>query len=173
MKVTTFGIKVWRALSVLFVVGALIWTYTVYPEAVAVDFNELGMPKNYLGRETVFYIAMGLILFNNVVIVAVARQIPKVPSELLPIPRRNEWRLHRDELNEHLTNWIYCLVAAINTILALSFFSLATVNSSEFKNDVFDFAWLFYLGVGMLLIIFVSLPVRLMRPTVPKEEEEL
>ncbi|HEV7347611.1 hypothetical protein [Telluribacter sp.] len=171
MKVTTFGIKVWRVFSVLLVVGALIWTYSTFPDEVAVDFDKSGLPKNYLGKEAVFYIAMGLILFNNVVIMAIVRQIPKVPSQLLPIPKRDQWHLHREELNEHLTNWLYCLVAAINTIMALSFFSLSTVNSSEFKWDVFDFAWLFYLGIGMLMIVLLSLPLRLMRPPVPEEEE--
>jgi uncharacterized membrane protein len=170
MKVTTFGIKVWRVFSVLLVVGALFWTYSTFPDDVAVDFDASGLARNYLGKETVFYIAMGLILFANVVMMAVARQIQKVPPQQLPVPKRDAWRLHRDELNEHLTNWLYSLVAAINTILALSFFALSTVNSNQFKNDIFDFAWLFYMGAGMLLLIVLALPLRLMRPPVPEEE---
>jgi uncharacterized membrane protein len=170
MKVTTFGIKVWRVFSVLLVVGALFWTYSTFPDDVAVDFDASGLARNYLGKETVFYIAMGLILFANVVMMAVARQIQKIPPQQLPVPKRDTWRLHRDELNEHLTNWLYSLVAAINTILALSFFALSTVNSNQFKNDIFDFAWLFYMGAGMLLLIVLALPLRLMRPPVPEEE---
>ena len=92
----------------------------------------------------------------------------QVPVSLLPIPNRLAWASHREELNEHLTNWLYCLVAAINTIVALSLFALATVNSNQFKQDVFSFAWLFYLGFGMLIAVFVALPIRLLRPPVPE-----
>ncbi|MPR34949.1 hypothetical protein GBK04_16705 [Cytophagaceae bacterium SJW1-29] len=135
---------------------------------VAVGFASSGMAENYLEKDTIFYIAMGLIVFNNVVIAAMARSIDKVPVSLLPIPNRRAWAEHREELNEHLTNWLYCLVAAINTIVALSLFALATLNSNQFSQDVFSFAWLFYLGLGMLILIFVSLPLRLLRAPVPE-----
>ncbi|GAB2785280.1 hypothetical protein GCM10027275_32170 [Rhabdobacter roseus] len=167
MKVTTFGIKVWRWFSVLLVVGVLMWTYATLPDLVAVDFSPAGVPENYLDKSTVFYIVMGLILFNNVVIRAVARQLVKVPVSSLPIPRREAWAQQPEELREHLTNWLYSLVAAINTILALTLLALSTVSSSQFKQDVFDFAWVLYLGLVMLTVIVVALPVRLMRPPVP------
>jgi hypothetical protein len=167
MKVTTFGIKVWRWFSVLLIVGGLAWTYSLLPDLVAVDFAASGMADHYIEKETIFYVLMGLILFNNVVIMAMARQVSKVPASLLPIPRRKLWAQHRSELDEHLINWLYCVVAAINTIMALSLFALATVNSSQYTQDVFDFAWLFYLGFGMLILIFVALPIRLLWTPVP------
>ena len=168
MKVTTFSIKIWRWFSILLVVGGLAWTYSLLSDLVAVDFASSGLAQNYLEKDTIFYIAMGLIIFNNVVIAAMAKHIARVPVSLLPIPNRLAWATHREELNEHLTNWLYCLVAAINTIVALSLFALATVNSNQFKQDVFSFAWLFYLGFGMLIAVFVALPIRLLRPPVPE-----
>lgn len=167
MKVTTFGIKVWRWFSVLLIIGSLAWTYSLLPDLVAVGFAASGMADNYIEKETIFYVIMGLIIFNNVVIMAMARQISKVPASLLPIPKRKVWARYRPELDEHLINWLYCLVATINTIMALSLFALATVNSSQYTEDVFDFAWLFYLGLGMLVLIFVALPIRLLRTPVP------
>lgn len=167
MKVTTFAIKVWRWFSVLLVVGALTWTYSLFPDMVAVGFASSGMPDYYLEKDLIFYVAMALIIFNNVIIMAMARQVAKVPLSLLPIPNRSAWAEHRDALNEHLINWLYCLVAAINTILALSLFALATVNSSQYNANIFSFAWLFYLGFGMLIVIFAALPIRMMRPPVP------
>lgn len=152
----------------LLVVGALAWTYSLLPDLVAVGFASSGMAEHYLEKDTIFYIVMGLIIFNNVVIAAMAKAIGKVPVSLLPIPNRQAWAAHREELDEHLTNWLYCLVAAINTIVALSLFALATLNSTQFKQDVFSFAWLFYLGFGMLILVFVSLPLRLFRPPVPE-----
>ena len=149
-------------------VGALAWTYSLLPDLVAVGFASSGLAEHYLEKDTIFYIVMGLIIFNNVVIAAMAKAISKVPVSLLPIPNRQVWTEHREELDEHLTNWLYCLVAAINTIVALSLFALATINSTQFKQDVFSFAWLFYLGFAMLILIFVALPVRLLRPPVPE-----
>lgn len=138
------------------------------PDMVAVGFASSGLAEHYLEKDTIFYIVMGLIIFNNVVIAAMARAIGKVPTSLLPIPNRRAWMEHREELDDHLTNWLYCLVAAINTIIALSLFALATINSNQFNQDVFSFAWLFYLGFGMLILIFVALPLRLLRPPVPE-----
>jgi hypothetical protein len=167
MKVTTFGIKVWRWFSVLLIVGGLAWTYSLLPDLVAVGFAASGMPDFYLEKDTIFYIATGLIIFNNVVIMAMARQVPKVPTSLLPVPNRKAWVDYRDQLNEHLVNWLYCLVATVNTIMALSLFALATVNSTQYNANVFSFAWLFYLGLAMLIIIFAALPIRMMRGPVP------
>jgi len=168
LKVSTFSLKIWRWFSILLVVGALGWTYSLLPDLVAVDFAPSGLAENYVEKSTIFYIVMGLIIFNNVVIRAIAKQVGKVPLNLLPVPNRRAWASFREELDEHLTNWLYSLVAAINTIVALSLFALGTLNSNQFNQDVFSFAWLFYLGFGMLIIIFIALPVRLMRPPVPE-----
>lgn len=167
MKVSTFGIKVWRLFSAVLVIGSLAWTYSLLPDLVAVDFAASGMADHYIEKSTVFYIAMGLIIVNNVAFMGMARQIAVIPTSMLPIPNKAAWADHREELNGHLTNWLYALVAAINTIVALSLFALATVNSAQYKSDIFDYAWLFYLGFGMLILIFVALPVRLMRAPAP------
>ncbi len=168
LKVSTFSIKIWRWFSILLVVGALGWTYSLLPDLVAVNFAPSGVAENYLEKSTIFYITMGLIVFNNVVIRAIAKQVSKVPLSLLPLPNRRAWTDFREELDEHLTNWLFCLIAAINTIVALSLFALGTLNSNQFKQDVFSFAWLVYLGLGTLIVIFIALPIRLMRSPVPE-----
>ena len=169
MKVTTFVIKVWRWLSLMLVIGALVWTYSVFPQTVAVDFSDTGLAERYVEKEHIFYIVMGLFLLNNVLITGLARHIPKVDPMHLPIFNKKAWSLHREALNEHLTNWLFCLVAVINTIIGMSLFALATVNSQQYKLDVFDFSWLFYVGIALLVIVFL-LPLRLLSPPVPKDE---
>lgn len=121
----------------------------------------------YLSKESVFYLVTGLIVFSNVVIPSIARQVSKVPSARLPIPHRERWISQRDDLNEHVINWLHSITAAINTIIAFSVFAIGTINSSQFKQDVFDFAWVLYAGCALLLIVVVALPFRLMRPPVP------
>ncbi|WP_439555252.1 hypothetical protein [Dyadobacter sp.] len=169
MKITTFAIKVWRWLSIIFVVGALVWTYSLFPEMVAVDFAETGLAEKYVDKEHVFYIIMGLFILNNVVISAFARHIPKVDPTYLPIPKKKEWAQFRPELSEHLVNWIYCLVSVINTIMGFSLLALATINSTQYKLDVFDFSWVYYAGIVLIVGVFL-LPLRLLWPPVPEEK---
>ena len=107
MKVTTFAIKIWRWASLLFVIGALVWTYSLFPEMVAVDFADSGLAERYVDKEHIFYIVMGLFLLNNVVITGIARHIPNVDPMNLPILKRKEWAQHRAALNEHLINWLF------------------------------------------------------------------
>lgn len=170
MKIATFSIKIWRWFSMLLVIGALVWTYSVFPEQVAVDFAESGLAEVYVNKEHLFYIIMALFILNNVVLTAFARQIPKIDASNFPIPKRKIWAEHREALNEHLVNWLYCVVAAINTVIGFSLLALATINSNQYKLDVFDFAWVFYLGLGLMLLVFL-LPLRLFWTPVPEEED--
>jgi hypothetical protein len=172
MKIGTFSIKVWRWLSMLLVIGSLMWTYSVFPEQVAVDFAASGLAEIYVNKEHLFYIIMGFFILNNVIITAFAKQIPKIDASHFPIPNRKIWSQpeHRDALNELLVNWIFCIVAGINTIIGLSLFALATINSNQYKLNVFDFAWVSYLGLVLLLLVFL-LPLRLFWAPVPKEED--
>ncbi|GGC13464.1 hypothetical protein [Dyadobacter sediminis] len=168
MKVTTFAIKVWRWLSVVLVIGALIWTYSVFPQMVAVDFSDSGLAEIYLAKEHIFYIVMALFLVNNVLIARFAKLVSNADPMHLPIPKKRIWAQHREELNEHLVNWFNCLVAAINTVIGFSLFSLATINSTNYKVDVFDFSWLYYIGVALLVIVLL-LPLRLLSTPVPED----
>jgi hypothetical protein len=168
MKVTTFFIKIWRWSSVLLVIGALVWTYSVFPDMVAVDFSDTGLAERYVNKEHVFYVVMGFFLVNNVIIAGLARQIPNMDADHLPILNRKTWALHREALNEHLTNWLFCLVAVVNTIIGFSLFALATINSMQYKMDVFDFAWVYYIGMALLIMVFL-LPLRLLFTPAPKD----
>jgi hypothetical protein len=157
-------------MSIMLVVGALTWTYSLFPDMVAVDFSKSGMAEMYVSKEHIFYVIMGLFLVNNVLISGLARQVPKMNVDQLPILKRNIWAQHREELNEQLVNWIYSVVASINTVVGFSLFALATINSSQYKLDVFDFSWVFYLGLTLLISVFL-LPLRLL--WTPVQEEEL
>lgn len=156
----------------LMVVGSLMWTYSVFPEQIAVDFASSGLAEVYVNKEHLFYIVMGFFILNNVIITAFAKQVPKIDPSHLPIPKRKIWQKpeFRAELNEHLTNWIFCIVAGINTVMSFSLLALATINSNQFKLNVFDFAWVSYLGLALLLLVFL-LPLRLLRTPTPEEED--
>lgn len=168
MKLTTFAIRIWRMFSMIAVFGVSVYSYSLFGEDVGVHFDGSGKADEFMRKSDVFYIIVGLILINNVLLMALGRQLLKLPNDLLPIPNQAEWIAQRDELNEHLRNWIFCLVAMINTLVAMTVFALATVNN-EFKYKISDFEGLFYLVVGLLLVVVLALPVRLLIK--PKVEE--
>lgn len=158
-------------MSLALVIGALAWTYSLFPDQVAVDFTESGLAERYVSKEHIFYIVMGIFLINNVGLAGLARALPKVNPIHLPIFKKKVWAQYPEQLGEHLVNWLYCLVAVINTITGFSLFALATINSSQYKLDVFDFSWVFYLGVALLIGVFL-LPFGLLWTPVPDDKLE-
>ncbi|MEI7585396.1 hypothetical protein [Runella sp.] len=161
MKITTLAIRVWRMFSMIAVFVVSVYSYSLFSEDVGVHFDAAGKADEFIRKSEIFYIIVGLILVNNVLLLALGRQLLKIPNDLLPIPNRVEWAAQRDELNEHLRNWIYSLVAMINTLVGMTVFALATVNN-EFTYKISAFEGLLYLVVGFLCIILIALPIRLM-----------
>lgn len=171
MKISSFVIGTWRVMSILFVFGLSVFSYSLFSDDVGVHFDELGIADKFLSKSTIFYIAAALILVNNVLILNVSRRILTLPSHLLPIPNQTEWAAQRDVLNEHLKNWFYCLIATINTITGLGVLTLATLNSNQSQQRVWEFDWLFYLTISLLVVILLALPARL--AIKPRLEQEI
>ncbi len=166
MKTGTFFIRTWRVLSIIGLLFALFSSYISYPGEVAVRFDRSGLPTVYLGRETLFYIAVAIFLVNNTLINLVARLFPRIPTSRIPVPNQGAWASHRPELNETVTNWFYALMAAINTILALGLIVLSLLNRSDRVQQQMDYAWLLPLSTAILVIVLVALPIRLfMKPS--------
>jgi len=161
MKISTFVFRVWRAFSMLAVFGISVYSYSLFGSDVGIHFDAAGKADEFMRKSDVFYIIVGLILVNNVLLMALGQRLLKLPSHLLPIPNQSEWAAQRDTLNEHLRNWVYGLIAMINTLIAMTVFSLATVNN-EFKYKISDFEGLFYIVIISLFIIIIALPIQLM-----------
>jgi uncharacterized membrane protein len=162
MKVSTFAIKIWRVFSMAVVLIAAAFTYSVLPESVGVHFDTKGLPDVFMTKSVVFYTAVAIILVNNVVILNLSKQVLKLPNELLPIPNQAEWGQSRTLLNEHFKNWFYCIMAAVNTVLALAILALGNVNSTQFKYKLADYEWLGYFAIVTFFLIVVALPIRLL-----------
>jgi hypothetical protein len=165
MKTGTFFVRVWRIISILGLLFALFNSYISYPGEVAVRFDDLNQPIQFISRESLFYMAVAIFLVNNTLINAVARLFPRVPTARIPVPNQQAWATHRDALNEVFTNWFYALMAAINTVLALGLMVLSFLNNSSRKLQSLDYAWLLPLSTAILIIVLVALPIRLfMKP---------
>jgi uncharacterized membrane protein len=162
MKTSTFGIKIWRGLSVMAVAVVLAYGYSLLPQEVAIEFDAQGKASNFVAKSQIFYIIFGFMIFNNVLLIALGRRIAELPVHQLPIPNQQQWASSPNELSEHILNWVYCIVAAINTIITVTVGVLATVNN-EFRFKIGDFTNLIYFAVLLLAIVVVALPIRLMQ----------
>ncbi|GAA4438799.1 hypothetical protein GCM10023091_19910 [Ravibacter arvi] len=151
----------------LLAVAAIIWTYSVNAEEVALSYDAAGNGSFFLSKSELFYLACAVFLLNNVLIVAMKKQLHRIPVSIMPIPKKEAWAQHKSELVEFLGTWLFAIVGAVNVILALGLFALATVNSKQFTYDIFDFEWLSYGSLALLVLVFVVLPFRLFRPPVP------
>lgn len=165
MKTGTFFVRIWRIISILGLLFVLFNSYISYPSEVAVRFDELKQPIQFISREVLFYIAVTIFLINNTLINAVARLFPRVPTAQIFVPNRQVWVNHRPALNVIITNWFYALMASINTILALGLMVLSFLNRSARDIQAVDHAWLLPLSTAILIIVLISLPIRLfMKP---------
>ncbi|GAB3643839.1 hypothetical protein [Spirosoma arcticum] len=165
MKTGTFFVRIWRIISILGLLFVLFNSYISYPSEVAVRFDELKQPIQFVSREALFYIAVAIFLVNNTLINAVARLFPRIPTARIFVPNRQVWVNHRSALNVVITNWFYALMASINTILALGLMVLSFLNRSARDIQIVDYVWLLPLSTAILIIVLVSLPIRLfMKP---------
>lgn len=167
MKISTFAALVWRWCSMILAFAAIVWTYSVNPAEVALALDANGNGDHFLTRSQLFYLSAAIFLINNVLLVAMKRRIGIVPVSLMPIPNKQLWGMNRPALDEFLGNWLFAIVGMVNFVLGIGLFAIATVNSQQFKFDIFDFEWLYYLSVAMLVIVFVVVPFRLFRPPAP------
>ncbi|MEZ0487817.1 hypothetical protein [Fibrella aquatica] len=162
MRAGSFFVRTWRILSILGFVGLLMSSYISYPGEVAFRFNKGGQAIQYLSRETIFYVSIGIFIVVYVITNAVARLFPKLPTEKIPNPNPTAWEGQRRKLADVYVNWFYALAAAFNTILALGLMVLSFLNRSNISADSNDYGWLLPFSTAIVAIVIISLPVRLM-----------
>ncbi|WP_229311043.1 hypothetical protein [Larkinella soli] len=161
MKVSTFAIRLWRLASILGFGAVLIYTYVSLEGQVVVGFTPDGRPEVFLNREYLFYGCVALFLINNTLLNALSKMFPKVPGSALPVPNQALWVSHRDQLNTLLHNWFFCLMAAINTVMAISLYVLGRLNHQLGESRLSGYQWLLPACTAILAIVIISLPVRL------------
>jgi hypothetical protein len=162
----TLFIRAWRILAILGFLVSLFSSYISYPEEVAVRFDDANRAIQYVNRETLFYIAIGIFLISLTSLGALRRLFPRVPSNKLAVPNQAEWTAHRSQLNTIFINWFYALTAAISTILALGLFVLSLLNQSARTVRFIDYAGLLPVCTAIIVIVLAALPIRLfMKPS--------
>lgn len=165
MKVSTFAIRLWRLASLAGFATLLIYTYVSLETNVAVGFTPDSRPDVFMSRDYLFYACVAIFLINNALINTLTKLFPKVDGSALPIPNQALWIENRDQLNEIFRNWFYCLMAAVNTIMALSLYVLGRLNSQLGSTNLSGHQWLLPVCTAIIAIVIISLPIRLaMKP---------
>ncbi|MFC5412689.1 hypothetical protein ACFPMF_25410 [Larkinella bovis] len=166
MKVSTFAIRLWRLASLVGFAALLIYTYVSLETNVAVGFTPDSRPDLFLDRDYLFYGCVAIFLINNTVINVLTKLFPKVSGTALPIPNQPLWVENRSQLNDIVRDWFYCLMAAVNTVMALALYVLGKLNKQLGETSLSGYQWLLPVCTAILGIVIVSLPIRLaMKPT--------
>ncbi|GAB3912686.1 hypothetical protein GCM10028803_56050 [Larkinella knui] len=165
MKISTFAIRLWRLASLIGFAVLLIYTYVSLETKVAVSFTPDSRPDVFISRDYLFYGCVAIFLINNTLINTLTKLFPKVSGTALPIPNQQLWLEHRDQLNEIFRNWFYSLMAAVNTVMALSLYVLGRLNTQLGATQLSGHQWLLPVCTAIILIVIISLPIRLaMKP---------
>ena len=162
MKVSTFFSWVWRLASIIGFAAALLYTYTAFEPTVVVGFAPDRRPDTFISREVLFYSCVAIFLINNTLVNLVAKLFPRVSGVSLPIPNAGAWQEHRDQLNEVVRNWLYCIMAAVNTVMGISLVVLMKLNKQVGVSRVGSYEWLLPICLGIIAIVVVALPIRLL-----------
>ncbi|RRA97769.1 hypothetical protein EHT25_32440 [Larkinella rosea] len=120
-----------------------------------------------MSRDYLFYACVAIFLITNTLINTLTKLFPKVDGVKLPIPNQQAWIENRDQLNEIVRNWFYCLMAAVNTIMALALYVLRRLNSQLGSTSLSGHQWLLPVCTAILAVVIISLPIRLaLKPAV-------
>lgn len=163
MTVGTFFIRIWRIVSITGLILSLVSSYISYPADVAVRFDDNNVATAIVDREVLFYATVGAFLLNNVLINAIAKLFPRIPTANIPVPNQVAWGANRSQLNQVMANWFYALQSSVNTILALGLLVLSFLNrSTPEATDAQNYVWLLPMCAAIIASVVISLPIRLL-----------
>jgi len=156
-------IRLLKMLTWLGTLVVLLYTYYYLPDKIAIHYNEIGVPDNFLSREAFFYVAAFFIILLNVLLSLIGRLLLGLPKQALMVPNRPYWLANADnqeKLMYILRNWINSLATALNVyILAMIFITLRLhTNQRVFLSD---YTWMLFAGLAIIIIWIVYLPIRL------------
>lgn len=133
-------VKIFKAvwfLSLLAAVGILLYTYASFPDVITVSEPGAGEPQE-IGRNQLFYAALGMLSIFNVLVFVVNRFMAVGDT--------------------FFQAWFYGLVVCFNLfmVVALEFFNL--YNSQE-KYDYESIGYIIYGSVGLIILWAAAWPM--------------
>ena len=146
----------------------LLFIYRGLPDPTAVHFGESGRGDGFLPKEEVFYLVSGVVIFINVLILLLAKNVEKIPnlSNLLFL---SIFKSKGEQfVKATVVHWIHLLAAGINTYLIFVLRVLLLLNDDRTFGQ--DFSYIIWLGYSLLILWVLYLPLRLIFSPDWKEE---
>lgn len=153
---------VWGMVMAL-VLLTLFYAHSLFPDTVGVHFTTDRIADWYFTRDTYFYIVMGIVVFQNMVLLGLASLITRLPVQSLPLPSKDFWISdmdHRVKARNILSRGFWILAICVNMIVLIIQLMVFDLNSSFFESPQ---PYLIYISVAILLLTLslASIPLRL------------
>lgn len=138
-------LKFFWIVSIIMFFGALLLVYAFLDDRVGVLSNKLGMPDEFIARETFFYVSLITFLISNALLY--------ILYKLMMLTRRSSKTERALALRQAIAYWLLGLAGTINLFFMMSIAFFGLFNSRE-KFDLNDYAILVYGGPLLLALIF-------------------
>ena len=129
--------------------AALIFSYAMLSERVAILTDTNGIGDEFVAKETFFYVALGLFTAFNMLSFIFLRVLTGMPVSS-PFYAQNEL------FKERFAAWVGSFISAINVCLICAVAYILLFNTQEYGR-IASFNYLIYIGPAFLLISLVWL----------------
>jgi uncharacterized membrane protein len=135
---------------------ALSLSYAFIPEQVAVFTNSEGEPNQFIGKETFFYLALGLFVVVNIVCLVFFRVLEAMPDSS-PL-------FYRSALfKERISNWFGTFTTVVNIFL-ICLVSYVSLFNNQGDYLIGQFGWIVWVGPILFVAVFAWLLIILLSP---------
>ncbi len=169
MSISNVYFNFWRKASMPILVISLVTCYFNFADTVAVHHDAKGNPDGFIGKETFFYAACGVIIAFNLLLNLLKTQIQKV--DFYKLNPTSIWAKNRESLNGLLEAWFNAFIAMVNTFIIFVLMALKRVNANDGQKLDMNYNWLLLAGLAILMILIFFLPIKILY-TNPSEEEK-
>jgi ABC-type transport system involved in cytochrome bd biosynthesis fused ATPase/permease subunit len=168
MSISNVYFNFWRKASMPILVISLVTCYFNFGDNVAVHHDTKGNPDGYIGKETFFYVACGVVIAFNFLLNLLKTQIQKIDFEKLN--PASIWAKNAEELNALLETWFNAFIALVNTFIIFALMALKRVNAADGQKLDMNYNWLLIAGLAILMILIFYLPIKLLYTNPEKED---
>lgn len=144
--------------------------YFQWPDPVAVHFNDLSEPIQFIGKSPLFYAVSVFLLAYNILFVLLNSALEQIPVAKLPIPNKDFWietKSNSEYFKSILKNCTNLLGALLNIIFNLWIITITYANLEQYdmRKPLENFKFITPLFFGSLIVLIVYI---LTRPLIKK-----
>lgn len=133
--------------------------YVGFPEKIAVNFDEGGLPIGFINKQQFFYWTIGVISGVNFLFLLFKNSIQKVNFKNV---FTGSFQPDSDGIKSFFKGWTSALLAFINTYLVFVLLGLKKINATVEQTLDFNYNYLLWVGILIFLIILLFIPLKIL-----------